>query len=129
MTPHGFAGIDRFGGGGDDGCCSVHQARGHVLARARGEIDLANAPALAATLEAAAASSQQIVVDLSAVTFLDSSGLSALVRAFDQVRAHDGQMAVVGPVGMVHQTLQISGLDRLFPVRESVEDGVAALVE
>jgi anti-sigma B factor antagonist len=76
-----------------------------------GELDLATAPQLEAVFEALEpARSDRVVVDLEAVTFLDSSGIRALVRAkrrFDRLGAALAVEAVSPPA---RQVLEISGV-------------------
>jgi anti-anti-sigma factor len=79
-----------------------------------GEIDLAAQSALAAALAAALRepAAPQLLVDLSAVTFIDSSGLSAAI-VLPSRAAHDagiGFSAISGPG--VARALKVSGLDR-----------------
>ena len=61
--------------------------------------------------------------DLSEVTFLDSSGMHALVAARDNAKARGARFVVICPYGPVLRVLQIAGLDRgllIYPDRASV---------
>lgn len=62
-----------------------------------GELDLATAPVVALELERVAAPVASVVVDLSAVTFLDSSGLNVLVRGQGLLAERDIAFAIVSP--------------------------------
>ena len=67
-----------------------------VVVRLEGEIDLYNAPALReALLDAAGRAPRRLVVDLSEVTFLDSTALGALVQARSALP--DGEFALAAP--------------------------------
>ena len=71
-----------------------------VVASVFGEIDLATAPALVTAVEGALATSpatERVVVDLTEVTFLDSSGLNALVRLEKQLAERSVQLRIVSP--------------------------------
>ena len=77
----------------------------------RGELDLAAASSLDAELERALGTdANRIVLDLAGLEFIDSTGLSVLVRA--QQRAHDSgrQLGVVNPGPQVERLLSLTGL-------------------
>jgi anti-sigma B factor antagonist len=81
-----------------------------------GELDLATAPSLTAALQAALASgAREIWIDLSGVTFMDSSGLHALLAVRDQL--HDGRrLVLIAPPGRVRRLLELTGVDGIFAV-------------
>jgi anti-sigma B factor antagonist len=67
----------------------------------------------------------QLIIDLSAVDFCDSSGLSALLFAERQMRENDGSVKLVGLTENVATLIKISQLDRIFAVYENVEEALA----
>jgi len=74
-----------------------------------GELDMASAPRLADALVEIAGST--VVVDLSGLTFMDSTGISALVVARNRVLTEgQGELVVTRPAGMVRRALEIVGL-------------------
>jgi anti-anti-sigma factor len=88
-----------------------------------GEIDIATANILRSALERALESgSREIWVDLGEVTFMDSSGLNALVRADHDVAGHHGRLTVICPTGPVRRTLELTGLVHELNVRASRTD-------
>ena len=98
--------------GGEPVVARVNDA---VVVRVDGELDLATAPALRAALERALADGDQLVVDLSAVTFIDSSGLSVLVRAY-QVLGVTGTLKVRGPSSQARRLFEMAGVESLIDV-------------
>ncbi len=82
-----------------------------------GEIDLATVDELSQGLYAAADIEQPevLVVDLTGVTFMDSSGLGMLAKVRKRQAAHDGQTLIRGASPMIYKTLQITGMDQVFP--------------
>ncbi|MBL0176978.1 MAG: STAS domain-containing protein [Ignavibacteria bacterium] len=70
-----------------------------------------------------------LIIDLSAVTFCDSSGLSALLLAERQMRDKDGGVLVVDKAGKIRSLLEIAKLDSIIPVFPSIADARAALEE
>ena len=80
----------------------------HILAL-HGDLDMASAPGLADVLKEIAGST--VVVDLSDLTFMDSSGISALVVARNQMEAEGkGDLVVTRPEGILRRVLEIVGL-------------------
>ena len=97
-----------------------------LVLRLAGELDLYNAPALREALRACAERApQRLVVDLSQVTFVDSTALGALVETRSKLRGGDG-LALASPGLETRRALEISGLDRHLAVHESVEAALAA---
>jgi stage II sporulation protein AA (anti-sigma F factor antagonist) len=82
-----------------------------VRVTAAGEIDVASAPILAAELCAAIESGAAVVVDLGDVTFMDSSGLNALVMAH---HAAPGRISLGSVHPNVRRVLEIAGVADIF---------------
>jgi anti-anti-sigma factor len=57
---------------------------------------------------------RHLEVDLGGTTFLDSSGLGALIWASHRIHAAGGEMTVVNPAPRVAKTMQITGVDRVL---------------
>ena len=90
---------------------------GRAVVRVRGEIDLYTAPQLWETLDAAIADTpHELVIDLSDVTFLDSSGLAVLVRAHKRLRPIAGSVVIRGAAEQVYMTLDVTKLTSLLTV-------------
>lgn len=103
----------------------VEQRDGAVVLRLGGELDLYNADevrtALAAAIDGGAA---RIVVDLSAVEFVDSTALSVLVEARSTLG--ENGLLLAAPGIEARRTLEVSGLDRHLPVHDSVDSALAS---
>ncbi len=91
---------------------------GRCLVRLSGEVDLAVVPDLVVELECAIEQvSASLVVDVSAVDFIDSSGLAALVRMREVARSHPGGgLTLTGPGEAVRELLELTRLDRIFEI-------------
>jgi len=86
-----------------------------TVLRSVGELDLAAAPLLGARIDEALADGRtRILIDLTGVTFCDSTGLSAFVRGHHRATAAGGWLRVTGAQGTVDRVLRISGLDTLL---------------
>jgi anti-sigma B factor antagonist len=105
------------------------QAGHHVIAT-RGEIDLFTAPELKRVLTDAIESGEhRVVIDLSEVTFLDSTALGVLIGAVKRLRSRGGALAIVNTDASIAKTFQITGLDQIFTIVPSREEALAALDE
>jgi stage II sporulation protein AA (anti-sigma F factor antagonist) len=95
---------------------------GVALVRMPTEVDMANAPALRDELLAALDhDGVHLVVDALDVTFMDSSGVNALVRARERAAALEGSLHVVAGSPGVRRLLEITGLDERLGLVGSLE--------
>ena len=98
-----------------------------VVVSAIGEVDVFTAPTLDAELGRLVVEGRRhLVVDLSRVDFLDSTGLSVLVKALARVREAEGSIAVVVIADRVAKVFRITGLDALIPLHPSVAEALAS---
>jgi anti-sigma B factor antagonist len=105
-----------------------HASESRAVLVIDGELDLVTAPQLAARATTAIDDgAHDVIIDISALTFCDSSGLSIFVRIANRLRAHSGSLALVGPSSLVRRVLEVSGLDEAFIVVDDVPDALAAL--
>ena len=102
--------------------------RGNVAVLAlRGEVDVSSAPRLRQRLvELATEGRAWVVVDLSAVEFLDSTGLGILVSGLRRFRLLGGDLTLAGAQPRILRVLEMTRLDRAFDVYASVDAAVAA---
>jgi anti-sigma B factor antagonist len=89
-----------------------------------GEIDVHTAPQVDDALAAVAAPGSAVVADLTKVEFIDSTGLSVLVRALARARDEGGSLGVVAPTERVTKVLRLTGLDAVLSVYDTVEAAV-----
>ena len=90
--------------------CTVESTVGAGATRitVRGELDAMSAPDLHAAL--AAASEGDVELDLAGVTFIDSSGLAAVIEAYMRLRPTGRRLVVVGRSHVVQRLLDLSGV-------------------
>ena len=97
---------------------------GERLFSLAGRLDAASAPALQAALEEALADGEtRLLVELSAIEFLDSTGLGILVGGLKAARKAGGDLRLVSPSPPVARLLRLTTLDRVFRVLESAGAG------
>jgi anti-sigma B factor antagonist len=106
---------------------SVSEARvGHrLVVAAAGEIDIASADELREALaDAASSGAAEIWLDLSAIEFMDSTGITTIVDARSLLAPR--RFAVICPDGPVRRVIEISGIDRAIAIHASRADAHAA---
>jgi anti-sigma B factor antagonist len=97
----------------------------HVLPL-EGEIDLHVSPRISASLAAMIdGKPKQIVVDLTKVTYIDSSGLAVLIEGMQNVEAYGGRFALVGLQAGVRPIFEIARLDQVFQIYPTVDAALA----
>lgn len=85
-----------------------------TLIRLGGEVDQALAGCLEFVREQAIQRGMPVRIDVSAVTFMDSTGLALMVRVIAAERAHGRRVIVEGVSGQVDDLLRISGVGSLL---------------
>lgn len=89
-----------------------------------GEADLAGVPEIEAAFEEIRAKQPGLtVLDLRSLTFIDSSGLHALVKAHQQHLARGHELEIVPPPEEVHRIFELTGLDETLPFRGTQPTG------
>jgi anti-sigma B factor antagonist len=92
-----------------------------------GEIDVYTAPIVRERLDAAVRDGHvNLVVDLSRVRFLDSTGLGVLVGRLKLTRSRGGSLRLVATEEKVLKVFAITGLDKVFELYETLDEALAA---
>ncbi len=114
-------GTDETAGVREDPVAGIERNDGYVVVSLAGELDLYNANAVReALLECCAESPERLIVDLSAVKFIDSTALGVLIEARTRLANKKGFL-LAAPGLETRRALEISGLDRHFSVHDSLE--------
>jgi anti-anti-sigma factor len=102
---------------------------GVLVARITGDLDLSNLPAVhAALIDAMPNDAHALVVDLTAVTFLDSSGVETLFRLQRSLAVRQQRFAVVVPADApIRRALELSGAGADLALMPSVDAALEAL--
>jgi anti-sigma B factor antagonist len=109
--------------------CSVdlisREGDSRVVVGLRGELDVAVAVRIVAQLSVVAARERDIIVDLTGLEFIDSSGLAALVRVREQARRVGGDLLLAAPQRQVLRLLTLTRLIDVFSVHASVDEAAS----
>src|SRR5213596_2052633 len=92
-----------------------------------GEIDLHVSPNVTASLRMMIEKKpKQLIVDLSRVTYIDSSGLAALIEGMQKIEAYGGKFALAGLQETVRSIFEIARLDQIFRIFPDADAALAA---
>ncbi len=99
----------------------VTEEDGLVIVALKGDIDLEYSAALRDILLEAASEGAGVVVDLSGVTMIDSSGVAGLLEAFQFARNHGKGFILASVDESVLRVLKLARLDTVFEIADDVE--------
>jgi anti-anti-sigma factor len=105
--------------GTGDLALSTDLVDGTTVVTVTGEVDLASSVQLREVLQKAVSTSDTVVVDFVGLTFIDSSGLSALVDAHRRAREGGGVLLLRRPTPMLRRLLDITRLETLLAIDPS----------
>ena len=104
---------------------TTRQESGCTVVTVVGEVDVYTAPSLDEALTATLAEGNTcVVVDMTGVDFLDSTGLSVLVKALKRIREADGSLDVVVSADRVAKVFRLTGLDKVIPLHAALADAL-----
>lgn len=108
--PSRHSGPTEFGGFG----CAMAASGGVARVTLSGELDMLAASEFAAALSAAIHDSVLVIVDLSGLTFIDSSGLHVIVAAHAQVRGSGCRLVLIPGPRQVQRLFELTGIEERF---------------
>lgn len=98
----------------------------YTMVALAGEVDATNSEELHGVLESVVREHPRLLlVDLSGLSFMDSTGLRMLLRANRELDREGGVLGLVAPQASVARVLQLTKADQLIPVYDSVADAAA----
>jgi anti-sigma B factor antagonist len=96
--------------------------QGIALVRLSGRLDAAAAPHVLARLKDAVAEGRsRLAVDLSEVSFIDSTGLGTLVSGLKAARRAECDLRLIAPSPQAQRLLRLTTLDRVFVISDTLE--------
>ena len=96
-----------------------------TVLRCDGRLTMVAAPALKSAIDEVVESGRtHVVIDLSETSFVDSSGLGALVAGLKRTRQAGGDLRIAEPQEQVRMILALTNLDRILRPFDRLEDAV-----
>lgn len=92
----------------------------------QGSVDLEHAPDVRRRLLAAVALGRNVLVDLSAATYIDSSGIACLVEALQKARGKGHDVCLVALSMQARRVLELARLDMVFLIHDDLAAAAAA---
>ena len=103
----------------------IDESGPYVLATLSGDFDTASGETFSTSLQEHAG--RQLLLDLSGVEFISSTGLGAMMILVARARAGGGNVILVSPSAFVQGVFETTRLDRWFDISATLEDAVARL--
>ena len=100
----------------------VEQKQGYMVVLLNGEVDLSRSPEARKVILKCLKKKHNVMVDLSDVDYIDSSGVASLVEGFQYARSNDLEFGLLGVSDAAMNVLRLARLDQVFPIHESLEE-------
>jgi anti-sigma B factor antagonist len=105
---------------------AVRQDSGYTVVELSGDVDLSCSPEARATILGCLTQARNVLVDLSRVTYIDSSGVASLVEGYQTAKKRKLKFGLIGVSEAALSVLKLARLDRVFPIHATVNDRVKA---
>ena len=103
----------------------VDRGEGYAIVFLDGDVDLSTSPKARKLILDALKQDLAVLVDLTAVNYIDSSGVANLVEGYQVARQHERVFAIAAHEGPVLNVLKLARLDTVFDVYPSAEHWLA----
>ena len=105
---------------------NLSEAQNQDVVRLTGSVDLEHAPEIRQRLLDAVAERVNIFVDLSEVTYIDSSGIACLVEALQAARNHSATLGLIAVSRQAMRVLELARLDMVFSIHDDLPSALQA---
>jgi anti-sigma B factor antagonist len=102
----------------------LREEAGATIVSLTGDVDLQHSPEARKILLQCVEKKQPILVDLSGVGYIDSSGVASLVECLQNARKLGSTLALVAVSDSAKRVLQLARLDKVFIICETIEEGL-----
>ena len=102
----------------------VRRSKGASILSLQGDVDLESSPKARAVLLECVETGGDVIVDLSGVDYIDSSGVASLVEAYQASKKRGSRFVLASVSASAMRVLQLARLDKVFTICASVEEGI-----
>lgn len=106
---------------------AVNEHQGVIVIALDGDVDLEHSAAVRDMLLKQVAKGRNLMVDLSAVDYIDSSGIASLIEALQSAKRNDTRLELVSVSDQAMRVLRLARLDKVFGIHESLDAALAAV--
>ena len=103
----------------------INEEGGAVIVALEGDVDLQSSPDARKVLLECVARKKPVLVDLSGVGYIDSSGVASLVESLQTARKGGSTLVLVSVSDGARRVLELARLDKVFTIYDTIEDGLA----
>ncbi len=104
---------------------AVREVNGNLVVSLTGEIDLDRAPEARRLLLDCVKRSKDVLVDLSAVTYIDSSGIASLVEALQWAKRRGTDLCLIAVSPQALRVFELARLDKVFAIHPDLAAALA----
>ena len=104
---------------------SVTEEHDRLVVKLDGDVDLEHSPAVRTTLLDCVRRDKDVLVDLSAVDYIDSSGIASLVEALQAANRQGTGFGLIVVAGQVLRVLELARLDKVFSIHADLDGALA----
>lgn len=101
---------------------TIHHQGPYTVITLTGEVDLQNSPLARRQILRHIRANEHVLVDLSAVKYIDSSGVASLVEGYQLARERGLTFGLAGLSDSAMQVLHLARLDKVFAIRTTIDD-------
>jgi anti-sigma B factor antagonist len=105
---------------------SITEQSGRTVVALSGEIDMEEAPKVRRALLDVMKQKRDILVDLSQVTYIDSSGIASLIEGLQAARKQKNDLALVSVSQRARRVLELARLDKVFTIHADLSTALGA---
>ncbi len=105
----------------------IREESGAVIVALEGDVDLQSSPDARKVLLECVGRKKPVLVDLSGVGYIDSSGVASLVESLQTARKSGSNLILVAVSEGALRVLQLARLDKVFTICDTVEDGLGQI--
>jgi anti-sigma B factor antagonist len=102
----------------------IREENGALVVSFEGDVDLQSSPDARKQLLDAVAKGKSVLVDLSAVDYIDSSGVASLVESFQKAKMQHQKFVLVSVSDSALRVLELARLDRVFTISSSISEAL-----
>ena len=102
----------------------ITEREGTVIVRFSGDVDLQSSPEARKILLECVARRMPVLVDLSRVDYIDSSGIASLVESLQTARKSGGNLFIVSASEAALKVIELARLDKVFTICNTIDDAI-----